>query len=384
MSLLSDREMTSESNSLREKKRPRVMSLNKKNEPLNESSIKQSVSNALTLTLKRKRNKCSFTSEEDDEEDYELNELCTHNQINKFNSNMRNPIRKSSLRTELENSSSVNTKNINNKVKMHKRQHLMKRTSSKIASTNQTYLVEKNKQVNTMCMKRQEGFSHLSMSSIENNLNVEDSMRHHIMQQFTIQTEMCTSCIQKINYTPCELCAQDSVQNQNSQASYESWLNDTNILSSTPLQSVDQTKPSVRLANPFNLLRNCIFTSSRKQTRKEKTTQHKKEFKLEAYVSERGEMIKQLKVRKSFKKNQIEVNAVRRAKKLSSTRKYNLPRTSSFNSNSDDMDFDEFQHLNANAHLQQQQENLLVESMMPVAKAGQNFNNYGDFVVWYV
>ena len=77
--------------------------------------------------------------------------------------------------------------------------------------------------------------------------------------------------------------------------------------------------------------------------------------------------------------NTDQVTNLKRARKSSNhhhmkhTRRVKLPRTSSFNSNSDEMESADFGNNN----------DILFESVLP-SKCNQNFNNLGDFVVWYV
>jgi hypothetical protein len=355
------------------------------------------------------------------------NESCPQNQINKLDSNIKKKIQKSSSvkltvndkdeykkKTIIKKSKSNNinyTKMSNNK----RTNTILKRTSSKKAVTrNLTYTIKSDETQ----MNRQEVLSTLSVSSIECDMDTP-SYNHHIAAATTCNSmakphsKICLSCVQQHfnninqccvycnhsasnmknstnNTKSCSMPSQMSIEStiNNIDSNYESWVNDTNLLSSTPMYPATQTKQNKNTSsNPFSLLRSCITIKSTAK----KQQSIKKEFKIESREAcliatrDPGQLksiqTKQLKLKRGLKQTTKIQPSKRPRKQVNSGRKYNLPRTSSFNSNSDDMEigtgFEDFQCLSNNDN------NILFESVLP-PKCNQNFNNLGDFVVWYV
>ena len=379
------------------------------------------------------------------------NELCPRIQLNKLDSNIRKKIQKSSsvkltvndtneykkkkiIKSKSNNINYMkmpNNLNININNNIYKRTNtVLKRTSSKKAvTTNLTYTIKSDEtQIN-----RQETLSSLSLSSIECDMNTMNQS-HDIAAATTCNSmamptsQLCLSCVQpnynKVNQycaycnhlannmksnnninninnnnnRSCSMPSQMSIEStiNKNETNYESWVNDTNILSSTPMYPASQVKQNkTTSSNPFSLLRSCIYnnkaaSAAAPAVKKQKSI--KKEFKLESRetcciitrdtLQQKPSIVaKQLKLKKNLKQSTQIQPSKRSRKHVNSARKYNLPRTSSFNSNSDDMEMgaglDDFQCLSNNDN------NIMLELVLP-PKCNQNFNNFGDFVVWYV
>lgn len=233
-------------------------------------------------------------------------------------------------------------------------------------------------------MKRQEALSTLSISAIDCDLNTicnDESNKLPFSNVYSNnESNMCTSCVRTVQC--CEYCNNNSTSipsqltmesiNNDLQQNYDSFINDTNLLSSTPMLPVKNLSTNKPSSNPFTLIRNCILPKVNKTTKNKKII--KKEFKIEQTSNQ------QIRIRKTVTKHeQITVKRVR--KSVQQHRKYKLPRTSSFNSNSDEMEM--METIN-DFQLNNQNNDNLFESVLPVTKNSQNFNNYGDFVVWYV
>ncbi len=323
-----------------------------------------------------------------------FNELCPVNEINKYNSNMRPKIQKSSSVKLIKQSNNNNIKKERLSMNSKSNQFILKRTSSKKENINKTYVIKNNMQ--QIEMRRQEALSTLSVSSIEfdlenNNQDETKPMIYNYQQQQQQQQQnsqlSCASCRHK---KCCEYCAntvtmpsqltmESSINNVDK---YESWLDDVNILSSTPMcpEPKQQQQPQTNKINPFTIIRNCILPIRLSKNK----TDIKKKFKLESVktVKQEIKVVKKYKIQtihvKQTNTDQVVTN-LKRARKSSNhhhqkhTRRVKLPRTSSFNSNSDEMESADFGNNN----------DILFESVLP-SKCNQNFNNLGDFVVWYV
>ena len=112
----------------------------------------------------------------------------------------------------------------------------------------------------------------------------------------------------------------------------------------------------------FELLKNCVFPSRKRMSKVKK--QESKNYKFKLISTNTGYKLK----------NQTKSNTRKR-----------FPRTSSFNSNDDERDGDltDF-YENSVPQIESKQSQVNCESFLPVASDQKAFNNYGDFLVWYV
>lgn len=257
---------------------------------------------------------------------------------------------------------------------------------------NQTYIVPTCSSVELVkkgqSQQQQQGLQSISSYLIE----IED------LSKAIVDNNFCNTCCE--SYYVCSCCSpansSTSTKTNSSEAftslkpamtnsTYQSLFDKSDFLSSTPmfsslnknrnifhstLRNKSNNKISTAQDQPksnkkenskrFELLKNCVFPS-RKPFSKVKKQDSNKNYKFKLINTNTG-----------FKlKNQVI--------KSSNPRK-RFPRTSSFNSNGEERDccdLTDFYEISKPSQVH-------CESFLPVASGQKAFNNYGDFLVWYV
>ena len=331
----------------------------------------------------------------------ELNELCTRNEDDFIATNIKTTHKRLTNKTYSQGNTTSNNNNSSG-IDMD--------FSSSVEAT----------MIASSGLKRQSGVASLTLSSIEVPMNsklsstrisstsyrLNCSEKSSFTFPLTSSTHMCSEVDSR---TVCS-CCDSTTTDENCQ----SWL-DKNFLSSTPFEQARPTKKSATFKhstlirnntsqivekheslNRFSLFKNCVLSNKKKLNKQRNQI-----------VSKYEKIIKKKPTAKAAEPKQYKFNNIASISGISAVNNNNnnnkkrlrvkqeplvsdykpkrrFPRTSSFNSNDEvDLDLEEFNSMHSK-EASAKVSNQFVESSFMPPNCNQNFNNFGDFLVWYV
>ena len=330
----------------------------------------------------------------------ELNEFCTRNEDDFIATNIKATHKRVTNKTySLENNTNNNSSGIDMDF------------SSSVEAT----------MIASSSLKRQSGVASLTLSSIEVPMNsklsstrisstscrLSGSEKSSFTFPLTSSTHICSSSSREGDSRTVCSCCDSTTTDDNCQ----SWL-EKNFLSSTPFVQAKPAKKSAAFKhstlirnntsqivekhesmNRFSLFKHCVLSNKKKLNKQRNQI-----------VSKYEKIIKKKPTPKVAESKQYKFNNIASISGISAINNNNkkrlrvkkeplvgdykpkrrFPRTSSFNSNDEvDLDLEEFNSMHSK-EASVKVSNQFVESSFMPPNCNQNFNNFGDFLVWYV